>query len=177
MLELPIHKPIRLEQFNYLGQKQYFVTICCFERHAVFLDARLSVRVLNLLRSESAANSFGMHAYCLMPDHLHFLVEGVEPASDLRHLVKSFKIKSSRQYSGQSGGILWQKRFYDHILRGSDSMEAVAWYIWLNPVRKGLVSKPDDYPYVGSCTGKVMPSEWNAPEWCPPWKKRRGPDL
>jgi putative transposase len=177
MLQLPIHKPIRLKQFNYRGQKPYFVTICCFERHKVFLDTKLSAWVLSLLQSESVASFFVIHAYCVMPDHLHFLAEGTEPASDLRHFVKGFKIKSSRQYSGQSGGVLWQKRFYDHILRGSDSMEAVACYIWLNPVRKGLVAKPGDYPFVGSFAGKVMPSIWNAPEWCPPWKKRRCPDL
>jgi putative transposase len=143
----------------------------------VFLDAKLSAWVLNLLRSESAANSFCVHAYCLMPDHLHFLAEGVEPASDLLHLVKSFKIKSSRQYSRQSERILWQKRFYEHILRATDSLEDVTWYIWLNPVRKGLVAKPDKYPFLGSWTGMEMPSTWNAPDWCPPWKKRRCPDL
>jgi hypothetical protein len=42
MLELPIHKPIRLDGFNYLGQKPYFVTICCFERRTAFLDVKLS---------------------------------------------------------------------------------------------------------------------------------------
>jgi len=42
-------------------------------------------------------NSFDVHAYCLMPDHLHFLAEGTEPTSDLRHFIKSLKIKTSRQ--------------------------------------------------------------------------------
>jgi len=176
MLELPAHRPIRLAPRNYLGQNYYFVTICCFNRHAAFQDPNLSTWILNLLQMESSANSFRVHAYCLMPDHLHFLAEGIKPSSDLRHLVKSFRIKSSRYYSGQTGRILWQKRFYDHILRQPQTAEAVAWYIWLNPVRKGLVAKPDDYPFVGSYTGKVMPAVWNAPDWCPPWKKRPGPD-
>ncbi len=177
MLELTIHKPIRLDGFNYLGQKQYFVTVCCFERRSVFLDAELSTWVLNLLRAESAADGFSVHAYCLMPDHLHFLAEGVESNSNLRHFLKSFKIKSSRQYASRSGYILWQKRYYEHILRASESMEDVVLYIWLNPVRKGLVAKPQDYPFVGSYTGKVIPSAWGAADWCPPWKKVPRPDL
>src|SRR5208283_1975705 len=101
MLELPIHKPIRLNRINYLGQNYYFVTLCCFRRHSVLLDTRFSEWVLALLRSESAANCFSVHAYCLMPDHLHFLAEGTELGSDLRHSVKSLKIKNGRRYSEQ----------------------------------------------------------------------------
>jgi hypothetical protein len=45
---------------------------------------------------------------------------------------------------------LWQRRFYDHALRASESIEIVAGYIWNNPVRAGLVSEADDYPFSGS---------------------------
>jgi putative transposase len=175
MLELPARKPIRLTRRNYLGQNCYFVTICCFNRHTVFQSPKLSAGILNLLQTESSANSFRVHAYCLMPDHLHFLAEGIKPSSDLLHLVRSFRIKSSRHYSGQTGRILWQKRFYDHILREPQTAEAVAWYIWLNPVRKGLVARPDDYPVAGSYTGKAMLVVCNAPDWCPPWKQTASP--
>ena len=171
MSELPTRINTRLAPRNYLGRNSYFVTICSYKRQNVFLDAKLSTWILDLLHSESAANSFRVQAYCLMPDHLHFLAEGMDPSSDLRHFLKSFKIKSSRRYSRQVGRALWQTRFYEHILRGPDSVETVAWYIWLNPVRKGLASKPQDYPFVGSYSGKEMPAAWNTPEWRPPWKK------
>jgi REP element-mobilizing transposase RayT len=127
-LELPARRPIRLKPFNYLGQKSYFVTICCFQRRSLFLDAQLAAWLVAVLRSECAAKSFRIHAYCLMPDHLHFLAEGAEPASDLLDFVKSLKIKSSRRYFSQTAGILWQKRFYEHILRATESLEVVAWY-------------------------------------------------
>ncbi len=168
MLELPTRKFTRLPHLNYLGQKFYFVTICCMNRKPVFLNPELSHWLLALLRSQSVAASFNVHAYCLMSDHLHFLAEGLEPNSDLQRLVKSFKMKSSRQYAAQPGGILWQERFYDHILRSLESVEPVAWYIWLNPVRKGLVDKPDDYSFMGSFTGRRMPQVWSAPNWSPP---------
>ena len=171
MLDLPTRKNVRLDRCNYIGLNFYFVTICGYRRQTVFLDATLATWIVSLLGSESTANSFFVHAYCLMPDHLHFLAEGIEPASNLRHFVKSFKIKSSRRFAQQTRRILWQQRFYEHILRSPESVETVASYIWMNPVRKELVAKPQDYPFVGSCTGKVMPSVWNAPDWCPPWKK------
>jgi len=172
MLALPIRKTTRLSPSNYLGRTFYFVTFCCFRRVSLFLDARRCRWMLDLLRAESARDSFAVHAYCLMPDHLHFLAEGTEPASDLLHFVKSLKIKTSRQYAAQSGCILWQKGFYEHVLRSTESLQSVAWYIWLNPVRKGLVARPADYPYLGSCTGMELPATWSSLTWFPPWKKK-----
>lgn len=175
MLQLPTRKSTRLPHLNYVGQKFYFVTICCINRKPVFLSPKLSHWLLTLLRSQAVATSFKVHAYCLMPDHLHFLAEGTEPTSDLLHFVKSFKIRSSRQYD-LFGRILWQERFYDHVLRSLESVEPVAWYIWLNPVRKGLVERPHEYPFAGSCTGRKMPTAWSGFDWCPPWKRRNCPN-
>ena len=171
----PDRKPIRLNPLNYLGLRHYFVTICCCRRNNIFLNPKLSDWLLGLLRSESFANSFSVHAYCLMPDHLHLLTEGIEPTSDLRHFIKSFRIKSSRQYATESGGVVWQKRFYEHILRSSAEVESVCWYIWLNPVRKGLCREAREYPFVGSFTalGKRLLKGSIKETWTPPWKGER----
>jgi hypothetical protein len=75
---------------------------------------------------------------------------------------------------------VWQHRPYDHILRPDESREAVAYYIWMNPVRKGLCTRPEEWPFSGSLT-----VDWKRlltpPEnlWVPPWKRemRRGADL
>ena len=64
---------------------------------------------------ESANNSFNVHAYCLMPDHL--LAEGIEPTSDPLHFVKFSKLKVADSTLLNRAGVLWQKRFYDHVLR------------------------------------------------------------
>jgi putative transposase len=113
---------------------------------------------------------FAVHAYCVMPDHFHALAEGVAPESDLLLFVQNFKQASSYDYSKGEGIPLWQKKFYDHILRANDSPEAVSWYIRMNPVRKGLCSQPIQYPYSGSFTerweSKVQPNEI----WVPGWK-------
>ena len=58
--------------------------------------------------------------------------------SNLPSLIKAFKRKSSISFSRKTGEPLWQKKFYDHILRRHESYDAVAWYIWMNPVRAGL---------------------------------------
>lgn len=94
----------------------------------------MSDLVLRLLRSESTARGFAILAYCVMADHLHFLTKGLQPMSDLLAFVKSFKIKGV--FAQQTGRALWQRGYYEHVLRRGERAELVAWYIWLNPVRK-----------------------------------------
>ena len=173
MLELPARKSVHLDRSRYLGRRLYFVTICCFQRKKIFLNSEIAHWLLGVLRAESAARCFNIHAYCVMPDHLHFLAEGMEPGSGLLRFVKSFKIKTSRQFAQKYEGALWQKDFYEHILRLADSVEAVSFYVWLNPVRAGLVDRPQGYAHVGSFSGSKMPAAWGTADWCPPWKKLR----
>src|SRR6478736_5459757 len=106
-MELPVRKNTRLAEENYVGFRFYFLTLCCFERKRIFADAGHCKDILEILRSECARRGFVVHAYCVMPDHLHFLCEGIEPSSDLLRLVMSFRIKSSRIFA-KDGGVLWQ---------------------------------------------------------------------
>jgi len=164
------HKDICLAPSNYIGRQFYFVTICCFDRRKIFQDPLQGPRLLDALRSEFAARCFAIHAYCLMPDHFHFLTEGLEPYSDLLNLVLSFKVKTSRLYRQRTSQSLWQKKFFDHILRPNEATESVAWYIWLNPVRKGLAKDVGSYPLAGSFTNS-FPLGTPAPaSWTPVWK-------
>jgi|ERR1700738_790985 putative transposase len=164
-------KNIRLAPANYVGQQYYFVTICCSSRREIFVNQRRCSWVLELFRSECTARDFAVHAYCLMPDHFHFLAEGLESTSDLLNLIKSFKLKTSRAYSRKTREILWQRKFFDHILRPNESPEAVAWYIWLNPVHKGLCATAETYPFNGSFTSSIPRTDPPATTWLPPWRK------
>jgi REP element-mobilizing transposase RayT len=140
------HKSIRLDRLSYTGQSAYFITLCCDGRRPVFSNAMTAARLVDNLRDTSLIYRFAVHAYCVMPDHFHALVAGREPASDLLRFVKNLKQTSSAEYQKEFNRALWQKQFYDHILRERDSSDGVAGYIWMNPVRKGLCSDPREYP-------------------------------
>lgn len=107
-----------------------------------------------------------------MPDHVHVLVAGASEASDLLKFVMSFKQKTASEFVHATHRPLWQFKYYDHILRGRDSADRVAWYIWMNPVRKGLCPTPAAYPFLGSFTlvGERMLKGTAVAEWTPPWK-------
>jgi len=166
-------KNIRLHPIHYRGRAWFFITICCESRRPVFSDGKSAQVLIECLRSTAEKCRFGVHAYCVMPDHFHALLEGLSPESDLLLFVRNFKQASSREYSKEGAVTLWQKKFYDHILRAKDSPEAVSWYFWMNPVRKGLCSQATQYPYSGSFTEewekRVQPDE----VWVPTWKKEQ----
>jgi REP element-mobilizing transposase RayT len=84
-----------------------------------------------------------------MPDHLHILIQGKE-GSSLGEFMRIFKQKSEYYFRKEADGFLWQRSYYDHVLRKEESIEEVAKYILENPVRKGLVNNFVDYPFSGS---------------------------
>jgi putative transposase len=90
-----------------------------------------------------------------MPDHLHALVEGEAPDADLLEFVRVFKQRSSWHWKHQRGGDLWQRSYFEHVLRDDESTRAVARYVLANPVRAGLVQNVEDYAFVGSFTMTV----------------------
>jgi REP element-mobilizing transposase RayT len=91
-----------------------------------------------------------------MLDHIHLLAPGLKPSSDFLNFVKAFKIKTSREFANETNEQLWQKNFYDHILRPNESAESVAWYIWLNPMRARLATSPTEFPFAGSFTNAIL---------------------
>lgn len=168
-------KNIRLPHGNYRGKRIYFVTICCHERKAVFANDVWVSRCIARLRRVSAAKGFAVHAFCFMPDHVHFLAEGLGEESSLLAFVSRFKQFTAFDYQRKTGSRLWQPKFYDHVLRQDIAMDAVAWYIWTNPVRKGLCGEPREFPYSGSMT-MIWPRKPSTMElWTPPWKANTVP--
>jgi putative transposase len=144
-------KNIRLHATRYLGRGWFFITICCEGRRCIFSEPNQAEAIIDQIKIASEKYKFGVHAFCVMPDHFHALLESLASDSNLLLFVRSFKQSSTRAFSG-NGIPLWQKKFYDHILRAKDSPSAVSWYIRMNPVRKGFCSEPDEYPYSGSLT-------------------------
>lgn len=78
----------------------------------------------------------------LMPDHLHALLSFPLP-EDMRKVVAGFKEMVAKRIA-----IEWQRDFFDHRLRNDESFDEKVHYIRMNPVRKGLVAKPEEWPWI-----------------------------
>jgi REP element-mobilizing transposase RayT len=83
-----------------------------------------------------------------MPDHLHLLIEGKEEDSDFRKFISMFKQKINYHFKNIEGNPLWQKDYYEHVLRRDENTIQVIKYILDNPVRKGMVKDFRDYPFL-----------------------------
>ena len=164
-------KNIRLTANRYRGHAWYFITLCCESRRPIFSDSKNAQSLIDQLKRTAEKCRFAVHAFCVMPDHLHALVEGIAPDSDLQLFVSTFKRATSHEFSGGSGLPLWQKKFYDHILRPKESPEAVAWYIWMNPVCKGLCGQPNQFEFSGSFTKEWKEIAQPHDAWMPVWIK------
>jgi REP element-mobilizing transposase RayT len=88
--------------------------------------------------------------YCFMPDHQHLIITGTPIDSDIWKAIISYKQKTGFWMSKNKPGITWQKDFYDHIIRTNEDVATQVRYILDNPVRKGLVSSWEEYPFKGA---------------------------
>lgn len=118
------------------------------DRQSIFRDAEDYSVFLRWLREAAKQFRVAVHAYALMPDHLHLLVS---PTDDTglgkmmqwvgRHYVPYFNNKYDRS------GTLWQGRFRATVIESEPYFLACSRYIESNPVRAGLVQEAVDYPW------------------------------
>lgn len=139
----------RLRDFDYKGPYAYFITCCTNQKKVYFEDTGIVEAMVKVLEESSQSFNFRVYAYCFMPDHLHLLVTGDETSS-LREFMRAFKQKTSFLFKKRYGNPLWQRSYYDHILRKGEALTDVALYIFHNPVRRKLVEDYQDYPFSGS---------------------------
>jgi putative transposase len=147
---MPPRRPGRLRAFDYTGRWRYFLTACTDSRRPIFRDAAVVESVLGHFLRFAARDGFEIIAHCFMPDHAHFLVQGTRLDAHLPRFMNSAKQHLGYGYAKATGVRLWDKGYYDRVLRDSEATEAVARYILMNPVRAGLVKSAADYPFLGS---------------------------
>jgi REP element-mobilizing transposase RayT len=92
------------------------------------------------------AQRYRLHAWCVMPNHVHVVVQPLAPhdLSKILHAWKSFTAKRINEIVGR-GGVLWQAEPYDHLIRDKDDLEHCKTYTVQNPAKAGL----KDWPWSG----------------------------
>ena len=104
-----------------------------------------------------------------MPDHAHLLLQGQAEGSDLKRLVSCWNTITGHAWRQRCGQRLWQRGYYDHVLRDGQRQLGVARYILMNPVRAGLVDAVADYPLSGSSEYSIDQILAAAQDWKPWW--------
>ncbi len=113
----------------------------------IFQSNREKARMSRLIEKEAGKHDVGVYAYCIMPDHYHFLVKA--EVKELSSFIAVISTTYAQYYNQKrkTHGKVFQGRFRSQCIE----KESVFWncvrYIHQNPVNARLCSKPEDYPY------------------------------
>ncbi len=139
--------PHRLRRLRFVWARdpyaRYYLTICVEGRRPVLANKKMDDRMVAFLLDSPKRYQWWPIWYVLMPDHLHLIVHEGHNAIELGLWVKALKrLTGQREFK-------WEEGFFDHVLRSNESETKKCEYIYQNPVRAGLVDRPEDWPYGG----------------------------
>ena len=146
------------------NSQTYFVTSETWQRRALFRAepwARLFFQTLLSHRGEA----YLLHGFVLMPDHFHLLVSPLTSLEKAIQLVKGgFSFRAKKELG--SNVEIWQRGFSDHRIREWEDFEKHVHYVHLNPVKRGLCERPEEYKFSSAFPGwKLDPiPQWLKPE-------------
>lgn len=133
--------------------RYYAITKCVMGRRPLFAPHSIQGTVLaevvvEALRHRHQEGVLRCIGYVIMPDHCHLVVQLLE--GTLAGMMSSFSKFTAREMHRLIGeqGTLWQPGYYDHALRGEKGLTSYLTYMAGNPVRAGLVSTPDEWPFL-----------------------------
>jgi putative transposase len=135
----------------------YFFTVNLLERH----KNDLLIRHIDLLRRVVAdvreRHPFIIHAWVVLPEHLHCVIELPDNDDDFstrwrlikigfsKGIPQTERISNVRKRRGERG--IWQRRFWEHLIRDERDFAVHVDYVHINPVKHGLVNRVQDWPY------------------------------
>jgi putative transposase len=141
-------KPTREHSTN--NGQTYFVTSKTWDGRTFFqaeLWARLFFKTLLSYRDK-----YLLHEFVLMPDHFHLLVTPRISLERTIQLIKGgFSFRAKKELG--SNAEIWQRGFSDHRIRDAEDLGKHVHYIHLNPVKKHLCARPEEYRYSSAYPG------------------------
>ncbi len=127
----------------------FFVTFCTHRRRKLLATKSVNTAFVEFGIRAPAEQNIAVGRYVIMPDHLHFFVRGADDF-ELGRWVGMLKQQLGKviEPAGTAQPI-WQRGFFDRLLRGEESYGQKWNYVRENPVRAGLITKAEDWPYAG----------------------------
>ena len=143
-MDLPVRKKLPHVPPAWVAEGSwFFVTINCAPKGLNQLcEPKIGRHVLAAMAYNHENQIWHCRLGLLMPDHLHaILAFPREPG-----MVTT--VRNWKKYVAGTMGVKWQRDFFDHRLRDHHQLDQKISYIRHNPIRKGLCSRPEDWPWV-----------------------------
>jgi putative transposase len=138
----------------------YFFTVVTYQRRPLFADAQAVDMFRHAVEDVVKKRPLVLEAEVVLPDHLHALWTLPEDDCDYstrwrqikegftrRYIARFGEPQRDRRRSARGERTIWQRRFWEHLIRDDRDFAAHLDYIHLNPVRHGLVTAARDWPH------------------------------
>ncbi len=154
-MELCKRKQIHLKDYDYSQNGMYFITICTHNKQYLFGDRnfKLTDKPTNqrllikkwLLELQNKYPHSVVQKYVIMPNHVHFIlfISKTQPEISLHDIIKWFKTQTTNEYikavkenkAPKFDKHIWQRGYYEHIIRNENDYYDTWNYIDTNPIR------------------------------------------
>lgn len=151
MENLPKRKQNRLQGYDYSQNGYYFVTICTENRMLLLSENRNADIAKAEIKETEKRYNVEISPYVIMPDHIHMVIklcaakrEEQSPSSTLNDILCTFKSRTAKAINEQDhcrGRKVWQRSYYDRIIRDETDYARVAEYILNNPLYREIAQK------------------------------------
>jgi putative transposase len=128
--------------------RTFFTTFATWERRLILQSNPLRDLLLDVIRENRAKQRFQVHEFVFMRDHVHLILTpaplvSLEKAMQFIKGGFSYRAKKEMNFNRE----IWQKGYDEHRIRDADEYAQHVEYVWMNPVRAGLVEQPEEYLY------------------------------
>ncbi len=124
-------------------------------------DAAVAKLVSDALRyGETERGLYRMLASVVMSNHVHLLIETIEPLQKITRFLKGYTARCANLVLGRTGRVFWQDESFDHWVRSSSEENRIIQYIENNPVTAGLVDKPEDWAWSSAARRVTIEQNW-----------------
>jgi putative transposase len=124
------------------------------------LDAKLAEMVAEEI--EATASRFHRYVlleYVVMPNHVHVLAVPHSDPSEILRVLKGFTARRANQILNRTGVPFWQDETFDHYVRHVGHLQKIRNYIVNDPVKCGLVLRPQDYRWSSAFSREIRNSK------------------
>lgn len=138
----------RLKEVDYSNQVVY-VTANTYRRIPILTDEAGINLLYESLERAYIKYEFEINGYVIMPDHVHFiLISTSDNLSEIMHDIKGyFAYNMFKRKLYQSHDPVWQRSFYDHVIRNEKDLVEKLNYIHSYPLRAGLIGEIVEYEH------------------------------
>ena len=136
-----------------------FFTVVTFDRRKIFTDEQTVALLRRAIEVVQARRPFQVEAAVILPDHLHMIWRLPDGDSDYAtrwRLIKSYftrrrpgarEYPTTRSRQSKGEGAVWQRRYWEHLIRDEGDWRRHVNYIHYNPVKHGLAQSPVAWRY------------------------------